>query len=231
MARIARAAREAFDAERRDQILDAAMRLWTKRGFDATTVDAVAREAGLAKGTIYLSFPTKDAILEAAVRRWSLLPDLSALAPALRDVPLADALPRITAQLWGRLRSAAPQVAVLFRELALRPADARHFLESVVLPANRAFAEFLEARVRGRELRPIDTFVAARALVGMLVIFLWTQQILGGKRLRPIDDDAITGTVSALFLRGVLAPAPPGRAHRSQRRVSRPTQPPRRRRP
>lgn len=211
MARMSAARRADLAVERRTQILDAALRLWTRHGFDATSVEAVAREAGIAKGTIYLYFATKEALFAAAAERWSLLPDLRSLGVALRGQPLGAALPRIAEQLWGRLRSASPLVGLLFRELAVRPEEARRFLEAVVLPANRAFAEFLDERVRSGEIRPLDTFVAARAFVGMLVMFVWTQHALGGDRLRPIDDRAITETVSEIFLRGTLAPpeAPP----------------------
>ena len=89
--------------------------------------------------------------------------------------------------------------------------EARQFLESVVLPANAAFAAFLEGRVRAGEARELDVFVAARSLVGMLMIFLWTQHVLGGDALRRIDDRAIVETTSALFLRGVLASETPAR--------------------
>ena len=209
MPRLAPAQRAELEAERREQILDAALRLWTKQGFDATTVDALAREAGLAKGTIYLYFATKEALLAAAVERWSLLPDLAALGPAFGDLPLTEAVPLLAEQLWSRLRAAAPLAGLLFRELALRPAEARRFIESVVLPGNGALAEFLEGRARAGEVRELDAFVAGRALVGMLVMFLWTQHVLGGAAIRPIGDRAIVDTVSALFLHGVLAPAAP----------------------
>jgi AcrR family transcriptional regulator len=214
MARVSAARRADLEAERRAQILDAALRLWTRHGFDATSVEAVAREAGVAKGTIYLYFATKEALFAAAAERWSLLPDLRSLGAALRGQPLAVALPRIAEQLWGRLRSAAPLVALLFRELALRPDEARRFLEAVVLPANGAFAAFLDERVQSGELRRLDTFVAARAFVGMLVMFVWTQHALGGDRLRPLDDRAITETGSELFLRGALATPQAPRAPR-----------------
>lgn len=226
MARMAPARRAALEAERREQILDAALRLWTKTGFDATTVDALAHEAGIAKGTVYLYFRTKQELLAAAVERWSLLPDLATLAPSFGELPLEEAVPRLVGQLWARLRAAAPLVGLLLRELALRPAEARQFLESVVLPANRAFAAFLEGRVRAGEARELDVFVAARSLVGMLMIFLWTQHVLGGDALRRIDDRAIVETTSALFLRGVLAseaPARPrGRAPRARSARGRP---------
>jgi len=208
MARLAPARRAALAAERRGQILDAALRLWTAHGFDATTVDALAREAGVAKGTVYLYFATKEDLLAAAVERWSLRPELAALEPAFGARPLEDAIPRIAAQLWARLRAAAPLLGLLLRELALRPAEARRFLEAAVLPANAAFADFLARRRRAGELRDVDPYVAARAFVGSLVIFAWTQHVLGGHALRPIEDHAVVDTASALFLRGILAPAP-----------------------
>src|SRR4029453_7273769 len=151
MARLLPARRAELETERHEQILDAALRLWTKHGFEATTVEAVAREAGIAKGTVYLYFATKEAIFAAAVERWSLLPDLAALGPSFGPLPLEEALPKLAGQLWERLRSAAPLVGLLLRELALRPAEARQFIESVVLPANGAFAAFLEARRRTGE--------------------------------------------------------------------------------
>ena len=51
--------------QRRRDILDAATRLFRERGFDPTTVQAVAAEADVAAGTVYLYFPSKDAILTA----------------------------------------------------------------------------------------------------------------------------------------------------------------------
>jgi AcrR family transcriptional regulator len=51
--------------QRRREILEAATRLFRERGFEPTTVQAVAAEAGMAAGTVYLYFPSKEAILAA----------------------------------------------------------------------------------------------------------------------------------------------------------------------
>ena len=51
--------------ERRSEILEAATKLFQDRGFESTTVQAVAAEAGVAAGTVYLYFPSKEAILAA----------------------------------------------------------------------------------------------------------------------------------------------------------------------
>jgi len=44
-------------------VVDAALRLFTERGYVATTVEAIAREAGVAPATVYQAFGTKQAIL------------------------------------------------------------------------------------------------------------------------------------------------------------------------
>lgn len=51
--------------ERRREILRAAAQLFAGRGYDVSTVQAIAANAGVAAGTVYLYFPSKEAILEA----------------------------------------------------------------------------------------------------------------------------------------------------------------------
>ena len=51
--------------QRRREILDAATHLFRERGFDVTTVQAIAGKAEVAAGTVYLYFPSKDSILRA----------------------------------------------------------------------------------------------------------------------------------------------------------------------
>ena len=206
MPRVAAAQRDALEESRRTQIVEAAVRLWLQRGFDATAVEAIAREAGLAKGTVYLYFPSKEALLEEAVRRHSLLPAMSELANGLADRPFEEAVPLVARELWQRLKANAPLIGLLFQELPRRPDLARAFLERAVLPTNRLFAAFLARGIAAGELRAVDPLVAGRALVGMLMIFLLTQEVFGGRDLVPIADDAITDTAAELFLRGVLRP-------------------------
>jgi AcrR family transcriptional regulator len=50
---------------RREQILIAAQRLLTHYGVNKTTVADIAREASVGVGTVYLEFPSKEAIVEA----------------------------------------------------------------------------------------------------------------------------------------------------------------------
>ena len=56
-------ARENRSNGKRGRILDAAVKVFAERGFHAATVAGIAREAGVADGTIYLYFKSKDDLL------------------------------------------------------------------------------------------------------------------------------------------------------------------------
>jgi TetR/AcrR family transcriptional regulator len=56
---------------RRQQLVDAAVRLFGRRGFEGTSLDAVATAAGVRKQTLLYYFPAKDALLQACVEEAS----------------------------------------------------------------------------------------------------------------------------------------------------------------
>src|SRR5215831_12821737 len=167
MPRVAKARLAEHSESRRSQILEAALRVFVREGFQNAPVEAIAREAGLAKGTIYLYFPTKEAVLQAAIERYSLLPVIEESVGKLVETPPEQAIPALVALLWQRLKDRAP----VFRMMLglggiLQPENARIFLERVVLPGNTLLAGYLDHCVARGALRPIDTFVAARSLLG-----------------------------------------------------------------
>lgn len=55
------------DSAKRSQILDGACRVFLGQGFDAASMGAIAREAGVSKGTLYVYFKSKEELFEAIV--------------------------------------------------------------------------------------------------------------------------------------------------------------------
>lgn len=55
--------------DRRQEILDAALACFARNGFHGTTIQDIAREAGVSHGSIYRYFPNKEEMIEAAARR------------------------------------------------------------------------------------------------------------------------------------------------------------------
>lgn len=55
------------DGAKRRQIIDGACRVFLAQGFDAASMGAIAREAGVSKGTLYVYFKSKEELFEAIV--------------------------------------------------------------------------------------------------------------------------------------------------------------------
>jgi AcrR family transcriptional regulator len=66
---------------KQERILDAALLLFARRGYQATAVPEIANAAGVATGTIYRYFDTKDALLNALYQRWRGELNAHVLAP------------------------------------------------------------------------------------------------------------------------------------------------------
>ncbi len=62
--------REREKAKRRATIVDAAEQVFLRDGYDASTMDQVAAEAEISKGTVYLYFESKDDLRTAIAERW-----------------------------------------------------------------------------------------------------------------------------------------------------------------
>lgn len=61
--------RPSVSDERKDQILNAAEGVFTEKGFDNARMDDIAEGTGLSKGTLYLYFKNKDALIVAILDR------------------------------------------------------------------------------------------------------------------------------------------------------------------
>jgi len=79
--------------ERRNEILDAAERLFGTKGFDNTSTNDILNEVGIARGTLYYHFKSKEDILDAMVNRMAsrLVENASAIA-AQHEIPVLQRL-------------------------------------------------------------------------------------------------------------------------------------------
>lgn len=204
MPKVAAKDRDAYIEKRRNELLDAALQLLLRESYDKTSVAAITREAGVSKGTFYVYFDSKEELLEALIERFSLLPDFRQIAEAARGQPLEAVIGFAIPILYERLKQRAPLIGMMLREGATRPETARVFIERVLLPANRIAAELIENAVGPQRASEIDCLVAARAMVGMLLVFVMSQEVMGGREVLAIDDQVITRTVTEVFLHGAL---------------------------
>ncbi|MDY4971665.1 MAG: TetR/AcrR family transcriptional regulator [Lachnospiraceae bacterium] len=81
--------------ERKNEILDVAERLFCAKGFDHTSTNDILNEIGIARGTLYYHFKSKEDILDAMIERLTNQIVAKAAAIALDDsIPVLERLTR-----------------------------------------------------------------------------------------------------------------------------------------
>lgn len=82
--------------ERKNEILDVADELFSKKGFDGTSTNDILEKVGIARGTLYHHFKSKEEIMDALIERYSdrLLGAAQEVA-ADKNTPLVDRIIRV----------------------------------------------------------------------------------------------------------------------------------------
>jgi AcrR family transcriptional regulator len=162
--RTAVAARRRDPDARPDQILDAAAALLVAEGPAALTMERVARDAGLAKGTPYLYFPSKTELV-VALRTRQVRRMLDRCEAATRDAgSAAEALDLFLTAGFAATLADAPLLRQLFH--------AGGTPQTEVAMTRDALRAHIEAGIAAEEFAPADAEVAATFLVhGMRGVF------------------------------------------------------------
>jgi AcrR family transcriptional regulator len=105
---------------RREQILDAAVAVFTERGVAATAMSEIATRAGVAKGTLYLYFDSKELLVEALAARYQQVVVDEAIRLRTGDGPLAERCERFLGATFDHHRANLALHQLLSREAGLR---------------------------------------------------------------------------------------------------------------
>lgn len=160
---------------RQQRILDAALRVFSRKGYRDTSVDEIANESRTSKGGIYFHFPGKETILLHLLDRTvSRLRDKIDAALAAHDDPIAKA----DAALLAVLRTFAKHRALarfFMVETLSAGRDFQHRMAEVHAEFAAIIQRHLDDAVEQGVIQPIDTEMAGRAWFGALneVITNW----------------------------------------------------------
>ena len=190
-------------ADRRQQILAAAVSVFAERGYEATRVGDIASEAGVAYGLVYHYFPSKDAVLEAVFREaWGRL--LNAVAQSEQTAGTAPERLAIVVKIVLRTWRDDPDlVRLLVREVTRNP-----HIQDELDEIGQAFASLERIIAAGQAegtIRPsLDPQLCAWMLYGAL------EEILTGWVLGRLPDDPAMlaraeGEVIGTVIRGLSA--------------------------
>jgi AcrR family transcriptional regulator len=200
--RISANLRDGYLQKRREQILDAAVEVFGLKGFAGANVTDIARAAGIAKGTIYLYFPSKEEVFTAILSERSFIPILSDLLQ--EQQPLEVTLRKVAESYMQYLEANLTFFRLAITDAFHFPEHARQIYREIILKGNQALADFLDEQSKAGILRPLQSpFLTARAFMGLLMTYTLSQEILGGKEISPIQHEEWIQEALSIFLEGV----------------------------
>ena len=199
------AARADRQADRRQQILAAAVKVFAEKGFHASRVGDIAEEAGIAYGLVYHYFASKEDLLETIFRTtWTeMLARIGEVEEA--DIPAAEAVRQVTALLLRTWRRDPDLVRVLVREVT-RNQHVQQEIEEIT-EAMEALERIIRRGQEAGEFRAeLDARLSAVVFYGALeeVLSSW---VLGQLPDRDEDIARAERNVVAVLTGGFAEPA------------------------
>lgn len=191
--------REERATARKRQILEAAGRVFAEKGFHGATTAEIAREAGVAEGTIFRYFKTKKDILISLIGTVAVDPLIAVLLQSKgrndTEILLAFLEQNITF-----FRRNLDVVRLLLYEAQFHDDVRSLFADEFATKITGIIETFIRKRIANGAFRPdIDPQVAARAFLGMFASFIaWTDVLK-----MPADEKASLETLVEVFLNGV----------------------------
>jgi len=192
--------RDLVVAARREQILEAATRVFAEKGFRRATTREVAREAGVSEGTIYNYFQDKDTLLLAIL---DVLNETERRAEDFEEGLASDFesfveeyLRRRMALIWQNREV----FRVVLSEMLVNAELRERYLRQVVEPTMKIGEENFRSRMEQGEARATDASLAMRATAGA-VLGLLVLGLLGDEEVGARWDEA-SGVLAGLLVHG-----------------------------
>lgn len=187
--------------DKRRQLLDAAVRVFARKGYHASRVGDIAEEAGVAHGLLYHYFKSKDDVLEAVFHEnWSLL-QLRIASVLETDEPAAEQLRHVSAIVLRTWLHLPDVVTVVIREFGRSPELADRIGE--LAQPIEVIRQVIERGIERGEFRPdIDPQFAATVVYGSIDELL-TGWVLGRLPAGEADVAAAEKALCEVSLRGL----------------------------
>jgi len=192
--------------DRKEQIMDAALRVFAQKGFTRATNREIAREAGVTSGLIYHYFDSKDALLKTIIEQRSPLQMVRDLSPQMLAMPPEALLRLIVGQMLAIVEDERfVQLLRVYLPEAIYSPEVSSLGATSIQEATRLLEEYFTAKMESGELRQENTGLSAQLVMGSVMSLVLRRQILHDPDALRYTHEEIVDSIVRIALRG-LAP-------------------------
>ena len=169
---------ELAKAARREEILTAARRVFAERGFRGTTIADIAEAANIALGTIYLYFPSKEAVFAALNQQLAEL-----ITAAVTDVPEPVSLEETVRRRVGQVFDVCARNRELVRLVVINSdpeTEVTRRMRAADEDRNRPLTKALARAMGAGAIRQGDASIVAKLVQGLVTIAVYQAFVVAG---------------------------------------------------
>jgi AcrR family transcriptional regulator len=195
--------------QRRLQIIEGALKVFSRKGFEKATNKDIAEAAGIGSpGLIYHYFKDKADLLQQTLEQFSPAMRLFAHPTefeAVMALPPREALTTLARRFLAMLEN---RTAVAALKLMLGEATRRPFVAEMIgrLGPGRGLpliTRYLEQQMEAGTMRRMNPEAAARCFIGPLLAYIMTSEILPQPDIQRLGTETMIQTTVEVFLRGM----------------------------
>lgn len=151
---------------RRSQILEAATRVFASKGFHAATIRDIAREAGIADGTIYIYFKSKPDLLLGILHQLNESNSRQADLAQSLEGDVRSFFVRYVGHRLTVMEENLPAFRALLPDILINAELRDRYLREIIEPSFRIAEPMLQQWVDTGAIRPVNVPLALRAVSG-----------------------------------------------------------------
>ena len=195
-------------AARPQEILDAALGVFARKGFARTRMDDIAQQAGVTKGTIYLYFDSKEAVFKRLIAE-SIGSTLGqVIAQADRFEGSSRDLMRMVLTAIGHFILTSDRVVlpkIIIAEAGNFPEMVRFYRTEIIDKGLAALGRVIVRGIARGEFRPVPSEHVARLCIAPLLLGAFWRTTFAQFDTEPYDYEGLIGTHLDILLRGLAA--------------------------
>lgn len=191
--------------DRRIQIIEAALSIFSQKGFTKATNKEIAEEAGVTAGLIYHHFDNKDALLKEVINTYSPLQWMEKLPEKVWNLPLDAFLRFILVRVFQTVEDKRyiQLIRVVFSESIYNPSVATAE-NSMFQNVTKLLAKYMEKQKNQEELhQELNTELIAQLIIGMVMGFVLRRHLFCDPTMGEYSQEEIVDTVVTTVLKGL----------------------------
>ncbi|MFA5374502.1 MAG: TetR/AcrR family transcriptional regulator [Dehalococcoidia bacterium] len=198
--------RDLITTQRQRQIIDAAFDVFSRKGFAEATTHEIAKEAGVAVGTIYKYFNNKRDLLVKVVTDTVITEPLIEILQKRDDVDDDTFIRSVISDRLNLGLENIGRIIPLLSEILRDDELSQRFADAVLKPNIGIVEKYLQAKADSGIIRPLNAQITIRCIIGMIIGFILIYRIEGRKSpANSIRRDELIDNMIEIILHGLQA--------------------------